>query len=115
MTKIFYDGNCPICKREINLYKKLSICESTNWFNVHSNQVALDKLKKSKEDCLKLLHVLDDNNKLFIGVDAFIIIWKKTKYFKYLAFLLDYKLIKGPLNLIYKFYAKKRYKKLYIK
>ena len=24
MKKVFYDGNCPICKREIGVYKKLN-------------------------------------------------------------------------------------------
>ena len=113
MSKIFYDGRCKICKREIDLYKRLSDCDNIKWYDVHTNQGALAKVKKSKEECLKLLHVFDDNNNLYIGVDAFIIIWKKTKYFKFIAFLIDFKFFKIPLNFLYKFYAKKKYKKLY--
>ena len=113
MSKIFYDGKCPVCKKEISLYKKLSMSNSIEWYNVHSNQAALKKVNKSKEECLKLLHVYDDNNNLYLGVEAFIFIWKKTKYFKYIAYCLDFKLIKIPLNFFYKLYAKKKYIKLY--
>ena len=115
MTKIFYDGSCPVCKREISLYRKLSLSSDFKWYNVHYSKSALDKVKKSKEECLKLLHVFDDNNNLHIGIEAFIIIWKKTKYFKVLAYLIDYKLFKLPLNFFYKLYANKKYKKLYTK
>ena len=115
MTKIFYDGNCPICSKEINFYKKLSISNSTDWYDIHSNKAALNIVKKSREECLKLRHVLDDNNNLFTGVEAFILIWKKTKYFKYLAYLINFKVIRVILNFFYKLYAKARYKKLYLK
>ena len=115
MTKVFYDGNCPICNREINLYKKLSISKNTVWYNVHASKKALNKVNKSKEECLKLFHVYDDDNNLYIGVSAFILIWKKTKYFKYLAYLINFKIFTIPLNFFYKLYAKKKYTDLYKK
>ena len=37
------------------------------------------------EQCLKFLHVKDENDDLKIGVDAFITIWKKIKYWKILC------------------------------
>ena len=46
MSKIFYDGKCPVCKKEISLYKKLSMSDSIEWYNVHSNQAALKKVNK---------------------------------------------------------------------
>ena len=37
MKKVFYDGNCPICNREIELYKKLNKNKSVKWYNVYSS------------------------------------------------------------------------------
>ena len=40
-----------------------------------------------KEKLLKKFHVVDDLGNTKIGVDAFIALWKKHGYFKYLAYI----------------------------
>ena len=50
------------------------------------------------EQCLKFLHVKDENDDLKIGVDAFITIWKKIKYWKILAKIISY-----PHKTVHKF------------
>jgi predicted DCC family thiol-disulfide oxidoreductase YuxK len=114
MKKVFYDGNCPICKREIELYKQLNKNKSIAWYNIYSDKKALKIINKSKEECLKAFHVIDDN-KIYKETEAFFILWKDIKYFKILYYLFNYKLIRYFLNIFYKIYAKYRYNKLYIK
>ena len=57
MKKVFYDGNCPICNREIELYKKLNKNKSVKWYNVYTDTKALKIINKSREECLSLIHI----------------------------------------------------------
>ena len=86
MKKVFYDGNCPICNREIELYKKLNKNKSVKWYNVYTDTKALKIINKSREECLKAFHVID-GDKIYKETDAFFILWKDIKYFKILIFL----------------------------
>ena len=113
MTKVFYDGNCPICKKEINTYKRLSIDKNIKWYDISKDKDIPKVINKTQEDCLKILHVSDDNDNLKTAVDAFIEIWKKTSYFRHLVPLIQFPPTKLVANYFYKVYAKYRYKKLY--
>ena len=57
MTKVFYDGNCPICSREIKLYKKLNNNKVFEWYDVYSDKKALKMLKLKKN-----LRLIDASN-----------------------------------------------------
>ena len=114
MKKVFYDGNCPICNREIELYKKLNKNKSVKWYNIYTDTKALKIIKKSREECLKAFHVID-GDKIYKETDAFFVLWKDIKYFKIIYYLFNFKLFKNFLNIFYKMYASYRYKKLYIK
>ena len=113
MTKVFFDGNCPICKKEINTYKKLSLDKKIEWHDISKNKDITKNINKTQKECLKILHVVDDRNNIKTAIDAFIEIWNKTKFFRHLVFLFKIPLIKLIANYFYKKYAKYRYKKLY--
>ena len=40
-------------------------------------------------DALMQLHVLDNENNIHVGVDAFIIIWSNLKFWRILSFIVD--------------------------
>ena len=111
--KVFYDGKCTLCSREINFYKKISHDNFFEWkdlFKMSEKDFKLENLKL--EDCLKFLHVKDENNDLKIGVDAFITIWKKLKYWDILAKIISYPLIKQFTNFLYYIFAIIRFNRL---
>ena len=112
MKKVFYDGNCPICKKEIEVYKRLNQNKAIRWYNIYDDNNALKIINKSREECLKAFHVIDKNI-TYKETDAFFILWKDIKYFKILYYLFNFKFIKFFLNFLYKIYAKYRYNKLY--
>ena len=113
MTNVFFDGNCPICKREINFYKKLEKSNKIVWYDISKDKKSLTLIKKTKKECLKKLHVLNKKGDLKVGVDAFITIWKEIKYFKILAVIISFKPVKKILNYLYNHYAINRFNKLY--
>ena len=102
--KVFFDGNCNICSREIKYYQKISPDSFFEWkdlFKMSEKDFKLENLKL--EHCLKFLHVKDENDDLKIGVDAFITIWKKLKYWNILANIITFPLINN-LQIFYIIY-----------
>jgi predicted DCC family thiol-disulfide oxidoreductase YuxK len=108
--KIYYDNKCKICNKEIKFYKKFGV-KNIEWIGIHNKDLSLKN--EMKEKLLKKFHVVDDLGNTKIGVDAFIALWKKHGYFKYLAYIANIFFIKITLNLIYNIFAKYRYEKKY--
>ena len=88
--KIFFNNSCKICRAEINLYKKESI-EDLNWIDITNNLSVEKEINKTNRELLRRLHVKFDN-KVYVGVDAFLLIWKKIPKYKFL-----YKVFKLPV------------------
>ena len=63
-------------------------------------------------DVLKMLNLVDTNNKLYVGGDAFIAIWDNLNYWKILEILVSCPVIKQIVNLIYKIFANWRFNRL---
>ena len=104
--KVFYDGNCNLCSREIKFYQRISSDNFFEWkdlFKMSEKDFKIENLKL--EQCLKLLHVKDENDSLKIGVDAFITIWKKLKYWNILAKIISLPLIKQFTFVLYYIFA----------
>ena len=87
-AKIYYDGNCPICSKEISFYKKNISNKSFDWININncllSDYEANLDFQKTKER----FHIITLENEVLIGVDAFIYLWKhipKLRYFSFIA------------------------------
>ena len=88
--KIFFNNSCKICRTEINLYKKENI-EDLNWIDITNNLSVEKEINKTDRELLRRLHVKFDN-KVYVGVDAFLLIWKKIPKYKFL-----YKVFKLPV------------------
>ena len=80
--KIFFNNSCKICRTEINLYKKENV-EDLNWIDITNNLSVEKEINKTDRELLRRLHVKFDN-KVYVGVDAFLLIWKKIPKYKFL-------------------------------
>ena len=88
--KVYYNENCLICRIEINHYKKN--CENIDWIDINLNDEYSKETLKSKNQLLRRIH-LKNNNKILVGVDAFIFIWSKIPKYKILSRLLSLPII----------------------
>ena len=109
---VFYDGNCNLCNSEIKFYKKLDLKKTFNWVDINSKVDVLSNYNIDFEDSLMYLHAIDINGDKKIGVDAFIIIWNEFKYFKILSSIVSITPFKKFSNIIYNFWARRRFKKI---
>ena len=112
MTTVFYDGKCGLCAKEINHYRKITPDGKFFWQDITKSTADLNKHGISISDSLKLLHALDNSDRLHIGVDAFILIWKQLKRWRVLAILVSLPVIKQITNLAYRAFASWRFKRL---
>ena len=89
-TQVIYNHSCSICRFEINHYKKQNI-DTIQYLDLH--QDLPEKLRSiDKAKLVRKLHVYE-GDKVYIGVDAFKLIWSKIDRYKLLAKLLDYKVV----------------------
>ena len=97
--KVYFNNSCKICKAEIDLYKKEKIDQIT-WVDITNNSNAKVETSKNYKQLLRRLHVEKDGN-IYIGVDAFLLIWKSMPKYKFL-----YSFFKIPIlyHLFYIFY-----------
>jgi len=112
LVKVFYDGKCGLCSKEINYYIKIAPPNIFEWLDIANNPGDLKKIKVSQYDALMFLHAKDENLKLKIGVDAFILIWSKLKYWRLLSLIIKLPLIYQCTKIVYRTFAKYRFKKL---
>ena len=112
MIKVLYDGKCGLCNKEISYYKKIANNKKFKWLDIANNPKNLKEFNIKQSDALLYLHAFDSKNKQYIGVDAFILIWKNLKYWKLLAFIVSLPIIKNLLSVIYKKFAYYRFNKL---
>ena len=61
LTKVFYDGKCGLCSKEINYYKKISPNNIFEWHDIATNPKALKEIKVSQYDalmfCMRLIKI----------------------------------------------------------
>tara|TARA_B100001175_G_C19433708_1_gene602467 strand:+ start:686 stop:1045 length:360 start_codon:yes stop_codon:yes gene_type:complete len=112
MIRVFYDGKCGLCRKEINYYKSITEKNLFQWLDIATNPKHLTSINISQKDALLYLHATDINNNLFIGVDAFILIWKNIKYWRILSIIVSLPVIKQLTTFLYKKFANYRFSKL---
>ncbi|MAJ15031.1 MAG: thiol-disulfide oxidoreductase [SAR116 cluster bacterium] len=112
MIKVLYDGKCGLCNKEISYYKKIANSKIFEWLDIANNPKDLKQFNVKQSDALLYLHAFDADNIKYIGIDAFILIWKNLSYWKYLALIASLPIIKSLLSIIYNKFAHYRFNNL---
>ena len=110
MINVFYDDRCPLCRREIEYYKKLSAFTEIKWSGISENIPTLEKYGISYTESLKVLHAINEDNQMVYGVDTFILIWQQLPKWKWIAKFVELPLIYQLSKGIYRIFAKWRFK-----
>jgi len=85
---VYYDGGCPVCAREINLYRGGKAAGSFDWVDVTQvDEVALGT-DLPREAALAQMHVRRADGSLATGAAAFGEIWRRIPGLRWLGQLL---------------------------
>ncbi len=110
MIKVFYDGKCGLCRREIAYYKKRDTQSLIDWIDVMEDRKILQQHQISEATALKHMHALMEDGQLVKGMDAFIAIWQRIPGWQWAASTANVKPIKILLDLVYEVFAYVRFK-----
>lgn len=73
---IYYDGSCPLCRREIAFYRRLPAAAQLDWVDVSAGNTPLDA-DLSCEAAMRRFHVRDNSKgQLLSGGAAFARLWR---------------------------------------
>lgn len=89
-TTVFFDGSCPLCRREIALYQGLNSSAPIEWVDVSTPEASvLSELHtttgKSPCELMARFHVQTQAGQTISGAEAFIYIWQFLPGWRWLA------------------------------
>lgn len=107
---LFYDGNCPLCAKEITLLRRLKD-SSLELIDIHSHEYGTLTVSKTDIELLSVLHLKQADNTWKTGVDASVTAWSHTSY-GWLFLPLRWPLLKPVVDCLYQKWAHNRACKL---
>jgi predicted DCC family thiol-disulfide oxidoreductase YuxK len=72
---VLYDGDCPLCSREIGWYKDKAAAEAIDWIDVSDPAAALPA-GIAREAALRRFHVVKPDGSVASGAAAFLRLWQ---------------------------------------
>jgi predicted DCC family thiol-disulfide oxidoreductase YuxK len=111
MITVFYDASCGLCRREILYYQKIAPKETFIWIDISENATPFTALGFSQWEGMKALHVKDASGTIYIGVDAFITMWKNLGLWRIAAVIVSLPLFYPLTVFLYSRFATWRFKK----
>lgn len=101
----FYDGGCPLCRREIAHYRRMDRRSLIRWIDITTNQSALDAAGLELVTAMRRIHAREPDGRLVQGVSAFVAIWRRLPWYRHLAGLVTALRLVGPLDRAYARFA----------
>jgi len=81
---VLYDGACPLCRREIGVYRGLQSSTPVCFADVRDSALSLPS-GTTREQLLARFHVLDNDGRLLSGAQAFLALWAALPGWRWLA------------------------------
>jgi predicted DCC family thiol-disulfide oxidoreductase YuxK len=86
---VFYDGACPLCRREIAHYQRLDRRARIEWVDITRQPERLAGNGIAFTDAMQRLHVRESDGRIVTGAEAFVALWARLPYYRVLARLVS--------------------------
>lgn len=110
-TTMFYDGGCPLCRREVGHYQRLDRARRIRWINIDTEPEELERLGITQEEGMRRLHALNADGQLVTGTYAFATIWSELPYYRRIGHLVKRLRILKLLDRAYELFARWRFRR----
>lgn len=107
-TTVYFDGACPLCRREIFFYRSCKGASQIDWVDASKANEENFGPDLSRSQAMGQLYVRDKKNRLVSGGEAFTEIWHELSMFKLLAFVFRLPLMRSLLEGAYCLFLKIR-------
>jgi predicted DCC family thiol-disulfide oxidoreductase YuxK len=108
---VFYDGQCPLCRREINHYQGMQGAETVAWIDITSADNDIQQFGLNLNDAMARFHVLDRQGNWHTGAFGFVAMWRQLSALTRIANLIEWFHLTGLLDRLYTLFATFRLKK----
>jgi predicted DCC family thiol-disulfide oxidoreductase YuxK len=108
VATVFYDGGCPLCRREIHHYRRLRGAEHLIWVDLSTDDRMLAVHGLERQAAMARFHVLDASGRWQTGAWAFIELWSHLPAYRWLAYLLRALHLEKILDWVYTRFARWR-------
>lgn len=108
---VFYDGSCQVCSTEMFVYMRKDHGGRLEFVDISNPAFNPDVFGITLADFMFQMHAIDRSGMVYRGVDAFQAIWRAfpgVPWFRFLAALLDFPLIRLLARLAYRIFARLR-------
>jgi predicted DCC family thiol-disulfide oxidoreductase YuxK len=84
---VLYDGGCPLCRREIGIYRGLQPKSPVCFADVSdpASELPFDTLGRTREQLLARFHVRRGDRQMLSGAQAFLALWSALPGWRWLA------------------------------
>ena len=112
MDTLYFDGACPLCRREIRLLRRLTRGRLL-LVDVHQlRDIDPEADRPDPEAMLRLLHLQTGEGRWLVGLDANIRAWQHTRWGLFWR-LLAIPPLRGLAEQVYRRWASRRYARRY--
>ena len=105
---LYYDGGCPVCSREIAMYKGQPGADNVCWVDitgVDAQQLGSDL---DRDAAMARLHLRTADGQLVSGAEAFTTLWKFLPRWAWLGRLLGSRPLLPLLEIVYRIFLRLR-------
>ena len=99
--KVFYDGACPLCRREIDFYRRRRGADVVEWCDVSQTKRTSVAPGLDRDAALARFHVQRRDGSLVSGGDAFRALWMALPVFRPFARVLGLPGLRTLVNVAY--------------
>ena len=85
LPTVLYDGECPLCRREIAHYRRLQGAENINWVDITEDESVISGYGLNREIAMARFHVRDRSGDWQTGAWGFTELWSLLPAYRWLA------------------------------
>lgn len=104
---VFYDGGCPVCRREIGWYREMRGADAMRWIDVLSPDAPLPA-GRDRSALLKRFTVARADGAVVTGAEAFASMWRGLGPTRWLGRLVDRQPLRTIAELAYRAFLRLR-------
>jgi predicted DCC family thiol-disulfide oxidoreductase YuxK len=108
---VFYDGGCPLCRREIAHYRRVDAAGRVRWVDITSEAAALAQAGVDQVAAMRRLHACKPDGSLVTGVSAFVAIWRRLPRYRWLARTVEALRLVPLMERVYVRFADRRFER----
>ena len=95
---VYFDGSCPMCRREMAVYRRLPQATAIDWVDVSAGAELGASL--SCAQAMARFHVRDRQGRLFSGAAAFSQMWRLFPGWRWLGWLSAWPPLSPPSGIV---------------